>query len=136
MQSKIKTTKKNTAEDILQQTKFGVKDKSGKVFKYMSYGNNHHAEIIQNIETGKIKAEFVTMMEASNRVKGINMPKQPIIKTDYALTPNLVCCKISSAVFFLVVFIFDCKTLTRLIGFLPNFKVFKFSSLNASLLLP
>jgi CRISPR-associated endonuclease Csn1 len=22
-------------------------------------------------------------MEASNRVKGINMPKQPIIKTDY-----------------------------------------------------
>ncbi|VVM19132.1 hypothetical protein BSPWISOXPB_3690 [uncultured Gammaproteobacteria bacterium] len=49
----------------------------------MSYGNNHHAEIIQNIETGKIKAEFVTMMEASNRVKGINMPKQPIIKTDY-----------------------------------------------------
>ena len=83
LQSKIKTTKKNTAEDILQQTKFGVKDKSGKVFKYMSYGNNHHAEIIQNIETGKIKAEFVTMMEASNRVKGINMPKQPIIKTDY-----------------------------------------------------
>jgi hypothetical protein len=103
LQSKIKTTKKNTAEDILQQTKFGVKDKSGKVFKYMSYGNNHHAEIIQNIETGKIRAEFVTMMEASNRVKGI---------------------------------IFDCKTLTRLIGFLPNFKVFKFSSLNASLLLP
>jgi hypothetical protein len=51
----------------LQQTKFGVKDKSGKIFKYMSYGNNHHVEIIQNIKTGKIRAEFVTMMEASNR---------------------------------------------------------------------
>jgi hypothetical protein len=42
LQKKIKTTKKQTAEDILQQTKFGVKDKSGKIFKYMSYGNNHH----------------------------------------------------------------------------------------------
>jgi CRISPR-associated endonuclease Csn1 len=83
LQKKIKTTKKQTAEDVLQQTKFGVKDKSGKIFKYMSYGNNHHVEIIQNIKTGKIRAEFVTMMEASSRVKGINIPKQPIVKTDY-----------------------------------------------------
>ncbi|SHE19973.1 CRISPR-associated protein, Csn1 family [Bathymodiolus brooksi thiotrophic gill symbiont] len=83
LQSKIKTTKKQTAEDILQQTKFGVKDKSGKIFKYMSYGNTHHVEIIQNIKTGKIKGEFVTMMQASHRAKGINMSKQPIIKTDH-----------------------------------------------------
>jgi CRISPR-associated endonuclease Csn1 len=83
LQSKIKTTKKQTAEDILQQTKFGVKDKSGKIFKYMSYGNNHHVEIIQNTKTGKIKAEFVTMMQASHRAKGINIPKQPIVKTNH-----------------------------------------------------
>jgi CRISPR-associated endonuclease Csn1 len=67
LQSKIKTTKKQMAEDVLQRTKFGVKDKSGKVFKYMSYGNNHHVEIIKNTKTGKIKGEFVTMMEAHRR---------------------------------------------------------------------
>jgi hypothetical protein len=61
-----------TAEDILQQSKFGVKDKSGKIFKYMSYGNTHHVEIIRNVKTGKIKGAFVTMLEASHRVKGIN----------------------------------------------------------------
>jgi DNA-directed RNA polymerase subunit H (RpoH/RPB5) len=35
------------------------------------------------------------------------------ILPDLSLIPNLVCCKTSSAVFFLVVFMFDCKTLTR-----------------------
>jgi CRISPR-associated endonuclease Csn1 len=83
LQSKIKTTKKQTAEDVLQQTKFGVKDKSGKIFKYMSYGNTHHVEIIQNIETNKIEGKFVTMMEASHRVKGINRDKQPIVKINH-----------------------------------------------------
>ncbi|WXU00551.1 MAG: CRISPR-associated endonuclease Cas9 [Catillopecten margaritatus gill symbiont] len=83
LQSKIKTTKKQTAEDILQQTKFGVRDKSGKIFKYMSYGNTHHIEIIKNIKTEKITGIFVTMMEASNRIKGINIPKQPVVKTDH-----------------------------------------------------
>ena len=82
-QSDIKTTKNKTAQDILAQKKFAVKDKSGKVFKYMSYGNIHHVEIIKNNETGKTKGEFVTMMAASHRAKGINIPKQPIIKTDH-----------------------------------------------------
>ena len=83
LQSSIKTTRNKTAEDVLQQTKFGVKDKSGKIFKYMSYGNTHHVEIIQNKDTGRIKGEFVTMMQASHRVKGINMAKQPMIKTNH-----------------------------------------------------
>jgi CRISPR-associated endonuclease Csn1 len=83
LQSKINTTKNKTAEDILQQSKFGVKDKSGKIFKYMSYGNTHHVEIIRNVKTGKIKGAFVTMLEASHRVKGINLPKQPMIKTNH-----------------------------------------------------
>ncbi|SFV87985.1 hypothetical protein MNB_SUP05-SYMBIONT-5-462 [hydrothermal vent metagenome] len=83
LQSKIKITKKQTAEDVLQQTKFGVKDKSGKIFKYMSYGNTHHVEIIKNTKTEKVKGKFVTMMEASHRAKGINMPKQPIIKVNH-----------------------------------------------------
>jgi CRISPR-associated endonuclease Csn1 len=83
LQSKIKTTKNKNAEFILNQTKFGVRDKTGKIFKYMSYGNNHHVEIIKNTKTGKIKGEFVNMMLASHRVKGINVPKQAIIKTDH-----------------------------------------------------
>ncbi len=83
LQSEIKTTKNKTAEDVLNATKFAVRDQSGKIFKYMSYGNNHHVEIIQNTKTGKIKGEFVTMMEASHRAKGINMPKQSIIKTSH-----------------------------------------------------
>ncbi len=83
LQSKVKTSKNKTAEDILKKSKFGVKDKSGKIFKYMAYGNTHHVEIIQNIKTGEIKGEFVTMMQASHRAKGINMQKQPIIKTNH-----------------------------------------------------
>ncbi len=80
---RVRVLQSKTTEEKLKQNKFGVKDKSGKVFKYMSYGNNHHVEIIQNTKTGKIKGEFVTMMEASHRAKGINIPKQPIIKTDF-----------------------------------------------------
>ena len=49
----------------------------------MAYGNTHHVEIIQHKATGKIKGEFVTMMLASHRVKGINMPKQPMIKVNH-----------------------------------------------------
>ena len=85
LQSGIKTTKKQTAEGILAQTKFGVKDKQGKVFKWMVYGNAHHVEIIRHKQTGEIKSEFVTMMLASHRVKGINMPQQPIIKVDHGV---------------------------------------------------
>jgi CRISPR-associated endonuclease Csn1 len=89
-QSTIKTTKNKTAENILNKTKFGIKDKSGKIFKYMSYGNTHHVEIIKNTRTSKIKGEFVTMMEAHRRAmtgtktakkRGIN--QENIIKTNH-----------------------------------------------------
>jgi CRISPR-associated endonuclease Csn1 len=89
-QSSIKTTKNKTAEDVLNKTKFGVKDKSGKIFKYMSYGNNHHVEIIENIKTGKIKGEFVTMMEAHRRAmtgtksaQKRGAEQEPIIKNNH-----------------------------------------------------
>ena len=61
LQSKIKKEKE------LGEAKFGVKDKQGKIFKWMVYGNTHHVEIIQHKETGQIKGEFVTMMEAHRR---------------------------------------------------------------------
>lgn len=80
---RVRVLQSRTDEKKLEKTKFGVKDKSGKVFKYMSYGNNHHVEIIKNKKTGKIKGEFITMMEASHRAKGINTPKQTIVKTNH-----------------------------------------------------
>jgi CRISPR-associated endonuclease Csn1 len=80
---RVRVLQSKTNEKKLSQTKFGVRDKTGKIFKYMSYGNIHHVEIIKNTNTGKIKGEFVTTMLASHRAKGINMPKQAIIKTDH-----------------------------------------------------
>lgn len=72
-----------TTLEKLEKTKFGVKDKHGKVFKWLAFGNMHHVEIIKNKETGKYSGQFVTTMEASHRAKGIKMPRQPIIKTDH-----------------------------------------------------
>lgn len=80
---RVRVLQSKTNEKKLETTKFGVRDKTGKVFKYMSYGNTHHVEIIKNTKTGKVKGEFVTTMLASHRAKGINMPKQPIVKTDH-----------------------------------------------------
>ncbi|MCZ6802355.1 MAG: type II CRISPR RNA-guided endonuclease Cas9 [Proteobacteria bacterium] len=82
-------TSQFTSQSKLENSKFGVKDKSGKVFKWMSYGNMHHVEIIQHRETKKYKGEFVTMMEASHRAKGIKSTlnpdgdKQTIVKQEH-----------------------------------------------------
>jgi len=86
---RVRVLQSKTAEKKLEQTKFGVKDKTGKVFKYMSYGNMHHVEILQHKITGKYKGEFVTMMQASHRAKGIQSKlnpeggKQAIIQTEH-----------------------------------------------------
>lgn len=50
-------------------TVHGIKDKSGKPYKFVSYGNNHHVEIIEHVETGKRRGVFVTAMEAARRVR-------------------------------------------------------------------
>ena len=86
---RVRVLQSKTTEKKLTQTKFGVKDKSGKVFKYMSYGNIHHVEIIQHKKTEKYTGQFVTMMQASHRAKGIQSSlnpdgsKQTIIKRDH-----------------------------------------------------
>jgi len=86
---RVRVLQSSTTKKKLEKNKFGVKDKSGKVFKYMSYGNMHHTEVIQHRETGKYKSEFVTMMQASHRAKGIQSQlnldgsKQSIIKVDH-----------------------------------------------------
>ncbi|MDP1557776.1 MAG: type II CRISPR RNA-guided endonuclease Cas9 [Nitrosomonas sp.] len=86
---RVRVLQSFTTHKKLEQSKFGVKDKSGIVFKWMSYGNMHHVEILQHKETGKYKGEFVTMMQASHRAKGVKSAlnldgkKQPIIKQDH-----------------------------------------------------
>ncbi len=86
---RVRVLQSKTTKIKLEQNKFGVKDKAGNVFKYMSYGNMHHVEILQHKDTGKYKGEFVTMMQASHRAKGIQSmlnpegQKQAIVKTSH-----------------------------------------------------
>jgi CRISPR-associated endonuclease Csn1 len=86
---RVRVLQSSTTLKKLEQSKFGVKDKVGNIFKWMSYGNMHHVEILQHQETGKYKGEFVTMMQASHRVRGIRSElnpegkKQSIIKADH-----------------------------------------------------
>ena len=69
--------------DKLQKTKFGVRDRQGKVFRWMAYGNTHHIEIIRHRTTGRYKGYFVTAMAAAHRAKGINGSKRSIIQTNH-----------------------------------------------------
>ena len=69
--------------DTLKKTKFGVRDRQGKVFKWMAYGNFHHIEILRNHKSGSYRGIFVTVMGAAQRARGINGPKRPIVQTDH-----------------------------------------------------
>ncbi|MGR3914144.1 MAG: type II CRISPR RNA-guided endonuclease Cas9 [Gammaproteobacteria bacterium] len=80
---RVRVLQSATTEEDLAQNKFGVRDKSGKPFKWVAYGNTHHVEVLREKKTGEIKGEFVTMMRAAQRVKGIGMPKQPMVKIDH-----------------------------------------------------
>ncbi|MDD1607348.1 MAG: type II CRISPR RNA-guided endonuclease Cas9 [Methylococcaceae bacterium] len=80
---RVRIVQSKTTLDKLAKTKFGARDKQGKVFKWLAFGNLHHVEIIKHKETGAYSGQFVTMMEASHRAKGIKMPQQAIIKTNH-----------------------------------------------------
>ena len=80
---RVRIIQSKQTREKLENDKYGVRNKEGKIFKWLPYGNYHHVEILRNKVTGKISGEFVTMMEAHHRVKGIKMPKQPIVKTDH-----------------------------------------------------
>ncbi len=58
------------AENLNPDGLFGVKRKGeAKPFKYYALGNNHHVEIIENIETGRRAGRVVTAMEAARRAR-------------------------------------------------------------------
>ncbi len=64
---RVRVLQSKTTWKKLEQNKFGVKDKTGKVFKWMAYGNMHHVEIVKHKDTEKFKGVFITMMEAHRR---------------------------------------------------------------------
>lgn len=80
---RVRIVQAKTTLKKLESSKLGIKDKEGKVFRWMTYGNLHHVEILYNQSTDKFSGEFVTALEASHRAKGIGMPQQPIIKKDH-----------------------------------------------------
>lgn len=81
---RVRVWQSKTSElDKLRETKFGVRDRQGKVFKWMAYGNNHHVEIIRHRENGKYESLFVTAMEAARRARGINGSRGPVVQTDH-----------------------------------------------------
>jgi len=84
---RVRVLQSATTLKQLEKNKLGIKDKSGKIFKWMPYGNMHHVEIIKNEKTGKYKGEFVTMMEAHRRAmtgtksaRKRNIEREAIIK--------------------------------------------------------
>jgi len=80
---RVRIIKSSTTMDKLEKSKFGIKDKQGKVFKWMSYGNFHHVEIIRHKEKSQYSGIFITTMEASHRARGIKRKEQPIIQRDH-----------------------------------------------------
>lgn len=86
---RVRVLQSKTTLEKLEKSKFGIKNKEGDTFRWMSYGNIHHVEIIQHCETKKYKGVFVTMMQASHRAKGIKSKlnpdgqKQPVISIQH-----------------------------------------------------
>ncbi|MBI5815086.1 MAG: type II CRISPR RNA-guided endonuclease Cas9 [Nitrospinae bacterium] len=61
-------------------TVFPIKDETGKAYRYVTYGNNHHIEIVKNLKTGKHEGVVVTTMEAARRAR---IGKLAIIQRDH-----------------------------------------------------
>lgn len=65
-------------------TTHAIQKGQGRDYKFFKYGNNHHVEIIEHVETGKRKGIFVTAMEAARRARGAgNTEKSGIVQRDH-----------------------------------------------------
>lgn len=63
-----------------EDTVFPIKDETGQPYRYVTFGNNHHVEIIKNIKTGKYDGVVVTAMEAARRAR---IGKEAVIQRDH-----------------------------------------------------
>lgn len=66
--------------NLNQNTVRGIENREGKTYKFFKYGNNHHVEIIENINTGERKGIFVTTMDAAKKVR---IDKTSIVQRDH-----------------------------------------------------
>lgn len=65
-------------------TTHAIQKGQGRDYKFFKYGNNHHVEIIEHVETGKRKGVFVTAMEAARRARGVgNTEKSDIVQRNH-----------------------------------------------------
>jgi CRISPR-associated endonuclease Csn1 len=80
---RVRVIQSTTNRKKLESTKYGVKNKQGKIFKWMPFGNIHHIEVIKSSSSNTNYGVFVTTFEANHRAKGINRPKQNIIRKDH-----------------------------------------------------
>lgn len=58
----------------------GIKNRFGKAYKFFKYGNNHHVEIIENVENSRREGVFVTAIEAAKRAR---IDKTGIVQSDH-----------------------------------------------------
>ncbi len=77
---RVRIVQSKTTFAKLKQSKFGVMDKAGDVFRWMAYGNTHHVEILLDKQSKKVIGKFITAMEASHRVKGLGQAKGPAVQ--------------------------------------------------------
>jgi CRISPR-associated endonuclease Csn1 len=63
-----------------EDTVFPIKDETGQPYRYVTFGNNHHIEIIKNLKTGKYGGVVVTTMEAARRAR---IGKKALIQRDH-----------------------------------------------------
>lgn len=63
-----------------EETVFPINDETGQPYRYVTFGNNHHIEIIKNLKTGKYDGVVVTAMEAARRAR---IGKEAIIQRDH-----------------------------------------------------
>lgn len=57
-----------------------IKNHEGKTYKFFKYGNNHHVEIIENINTSERRGIFITAIEAAKRAR---MDKTGIVQREH-----------------------------------------------------
>ncbi len=80
---RVRIAQSKTSLKALEKSKFGVRNQQNDVFKWLAYGNLHHVEVLNSKRNGKFSCQFVTMMEACHRARGVNQTKTAIIQTDH-----------------------------------------------------
>ena len=64
---RVRTLQSKTTLAKLEQSKLGIKDKQGKVFRWMTFGNCHHVEVFRHGKTNKVKGEVFNAWQVKKR---------------------------------------------------------------------